>query len=91
MQDVATLLVHLIWSVFRSLTLGGVRSMVAEALLVKHKLLTLNRSRERAPSLRPADRPIAGLCAAMIRPSRLLRAAIMRSTLPTMPRPEACA
>jgi len=35
---------------------GGARASVAESLLVKHQLLILNRSRERAPNLRPMDR-----------------------------------
>jgi putative transposase len=39
--------------------------------------MILNRSRERAPNLRPADRLIAGLCAAMMRRTRLLRTAIV--------------
>ena len=39
--------------------------------------MILNRSRERDPNLRPADRLIAGLCAAMMRPTRLLRTAIV--------------
>ena len=33
-----------------------IRRVVAESLLVKHQLLILNRSRERAPVLRPIDR-----------------------------------
>ena len=51
--------------------------MVAESLLVKHQLLILNRSRTRAPVLRPSDRLIAGLCATFMRPTRLLRSAIV--------------
>ena len=77
MRDVAALLVHLIWTVLRLLTRGGVRSIVAESLLLKHQLMILDRSRERAPNLRPADRLIPGLCAAMMRPTRLLRTAIV--------------
>ena len=55
----------------------GRRSIVTESLLVKHQLLILNRSRERAPNLRPMDRVIAGLCAGFMRPSRLTRSAIV--------------
>jgi len=51
--------------------------VVAESLLVKHQLLVLNRSRVRAPDLRPSDRLIAGLCATFMRPTRLLRSAIV--------------
>ena len=56
---------------------GGIRSVVAESLLVKHQLLILNRSRVRAPDLRPSDRLIAGLCATFMRPTRLIRSAIV--------------
>lgn len=71
------MLVHLIWTGLRSLSPGGARSVVAESVLLRHQLLILNRSRERAPNLRPADRLIAGLCAQLIRPTRLLRAAVV--------------
>src|SRR4026209_1500648 len=46
---------------------GGARAVVAESLLLKHQLLILNRSRARAPNLRPSDRVIAGLCAGLMR------------------------
>jgi len=40
-------------------------------------LLILNRSRKRAPNLRPADRGVAGLYAIFMRPGRLIRSAIV--------------
>jgi hypothetical protein len=51
---------------------GGVRTVVAESVLVKQQLVILNRSRTRAPTLRFTDRVIAGLCALFIRPARLI-------------------
>lgn len=77
MRDLATLLLHLIVTLVRLFGPGGVRSVVAETLLVKHQLLVLNRSRERAPNLRPLDRVITGLCAGLMRPTRLLRTAVV--------------
>src|SRR5688572_4384087 len=77
MRDLAVLFVHLIATVARLLGRGGARSVVAESLLLKHQLLILNRSRVRAPNLRPIDRVIAGLCTGLMRPSRLLRSAIV--------------
>ncbi len=71
------LFIHLVVTVARLLGPGGTRSVVAEALLVKHQLLIFNRSRTRAPDLRPSDRFIVGLCAILMRPARLLRAAII--------------
>ena len=56
---------------------GGTRAIVAESLLAKHQLLILNRSRRRAPNLRPIDRVIAGLCVLFMRPRRLIRCAIV--------------
>jgi len=76
-RDLAILFLHFIVTVARLFGPGGVRSVVAESLLVKHQLLILNRSRVRAPDLKPADRIIAGLCAILMRPTRLLRSAIL--------------
>ena len=77
MRDLAILLFHLIVTLVRLFGPGGLRSVVAETLLVKHQLLILSRSRERAPNLRPIDRVIAGVCAGLMRPARLLRSAIV--------------
>ena len=55
---------------------GGVRSVIAESVLLKYQLLILNRSRRRAPNLRILDRFIAGLCSLFIKRARLIRAAI---------------
>jgi hypothetical protein len=77
MRDVVILLIHLITTVAKLVGPGGGRSVVAESLLVKHQLLILNRARQRAPNLRPMDRVIAGLCASLMRPTRLLRSAIV--------------
>jgi putative transposase len=76
-RDLAILFIHLVVTVARLIGPGGARSVVAESLLVRHQLLILNRSRMRAPDLRPADRLIAGLCAILMRPARLLRSAIV--------------
>jgi putative transposase len=56
---------------------GGIRSVVGESALVKQQLLILNRSRQRSPNLRTSDRLVAGLCALLVRPPRLIRAAIV--------------
>src|SRR5437660_875161 len=56
---------------------GGIRSVVAESVLVKQQLLILNRSRQRSPNLRVSDRLVAGLCALLVRTPRLIRSAIV--------------
>jgi putative transposase len=76
-RHLAILLLHLLATVARLAGPGGARSVVAESVLLKHQLLILNRSRGRSPNLRLADRMVAGVCALLIRPSRLIRSAIV--------------
>ena len=71
------LLVHLVSTLARLLGPGGLRSVVAESLLIKHEMRILNRSRKRAPNLRASDQVISGICALLMRPSRLIRTAIV--------------
>jgi putative transposase len=75
-RDLAILLLHLLATLAR-LAGPGARSVVAESVLVKQQLLILNRSRKRSPRLRLSDRMVAGLCALLMRPGRLIRAAIV--------------
>ena len=77
MRDLAVLFLHLLTIVARLAGPGGARAVVAESVLVKHQLLILNRSRRRAPNLCVADRLVAGVCTLFIRPSRLVRAAVV--------------
>jgi hypothetical protein len=77
MRDLAALFIHLIVNCLRLMRPGGARAVVAESLLAKHQMVILNRGRERAPNLWPMDRVIAGLCTLFIRPSRLLRIAVV--------------
>lgn len=77
MRDLAILFLHLITTIARLFGPGGARSIVAESLLVKHQLLIVNRSRERAPNLRTSDRIVDGLCAMLMHPGRILRSAVI--------------
>jgi len=77
MRDVLILLVHLIVTLIRLARPGGIRAVVAESVLVKHQLVILNRSRKRAPNLHALDRIIAGLCALLMHPARVVRCAIV--------------
>src|SRR5215813_10751872 len=72
MRDLILLLVHLITTVLRIARPGGLRSVIAESVLIKHQLLIVNRSRHRAPNLRVVDRLIAGFCSLWIKPTRLV-------------------
>ena len=77
MRDLVILFIHFIATLARLLGPGGARSIVAESLLLKHQLLILNRSRHRSPNLCASDRILAGLMALLVRPTRLLRSAIV--------------
>jgi putative transposase len=77
MRNLLALFIHLIATLARLLGPGGVRSIVAESLLLKHQLLIVNRSRQRAPNLSAWDRILVGWMALFVRPTRLLRSAIV--------------
>ena len=70
MRDMFTLFLHVIAILFRLARPGGLRSVVAESVLMRHQVLILNRDRKRAPNLRTSDRMIAGLCTLLMRPAR---------------------
>ena len=77
MSDLVVLFVHVVVTLFRLCAPGGIRSVVAESVLVKHQHLILNPSRQRAPNLRASDRFVAGLCSLFMQPARLIRSAIV--------------
>src|SRR6266699_3023128 len=77
MRELVILFVHTVATLARLLGPGGIRSVVAESVLVKQQLLILNRSRQRSPNLRSSDRLVAGLCALLVRTPRLIRSAIV--------------
>src|SRR5215831_10342659 len=76
MRDIFTLFLHAIVTVIRLRRPGGLRSVVAEYVLMRHQVLILNRRRKRAPNLRASDRIIVGLCTLLMRPARVLRSAV---------------
>ena len=58
---------------------GGVRSVMAESLLLKQQLLISRRSRRRAPPLTTIDRFVLGFMVLFVRPRRVARlAAILK-------------
>lgn len=56
MRDLAVVFIHFIAVLARLLGPGGVRSLVAEPLLLKRQILILNRSRKRFPHLHASNR-----------------------------------
>src|SRR5215471_9010658 len=77
MREFIVLLVHSIATLVQLARPSGLRSVVAESVLVRHQLLILNRGRKRSPNLRPADRIIAGLCTLFMRSARVPGSAIL--------------
>jgi len=77
MRHLLVLFIHFLATLARLLGPGGVRSIVAESLLLKHQLLLLNGSRQRSPNLCACDRILGGGMALLVRPTRLLRSAIV--------------
>jgi hypothetical protein len=61
MRDIFTLFLHAIVIIIRLARPGGLRSVVAESVLMRQQVLILNRGRTRAPNLRASDRIIAGV------------------------------
>jgi len=77
MRHPVVLFIHFLATLVRLLGPGGVRSIVAESLLLKHQLLIVNRSRQRSPNLCTWDRILAGGMALLMPPTCLLRSAIV--------------
>lgn len=77
MRELGVLFLHFLTTVARLLGPGGARSIIAESLLIKQQLLIINRSRQGGPNLNMLDRIISGLCALLMRPTRVVRSAII--------------
>ena len=79
MRDLLLLAVRLIVTLAKLTRRGGVRSVIAESLLLKHQLIISRRSRRRAPPLTTMDRFVLGLTALFVRPRRVAKlAAILK-------------
>jgi hypothetical protein len=75
-MEIFALIAHLLTTVVRIALPGGVRAVIAESLLLKHQLLVLSRSRNRAPRLTPWDRLLLGVGGFLVAPNRLPKIAI---------------
>ena len=67
---------HVLATLAKLMRPGGVRSVVAESLVLKHQLLTLRRARHRSPRLTPWDRLLLGFGSCFIRPKRIPKIAV---------------
>ena len=77
MRDLLLLAIHLLVTLAKLLRPGGVRSVAAESLLLKHQLLIGNRSRQRAPNLSAMDRFVLGLTTLFLSVRRVPKLAVL--------------
>jgi len=61
MRNLVVLFIHFVATLAWLLGPGGVGSIVAKSLLLRHQLLIVNRSRQRSPNLSAWGRILAGL------------------------------
>jgi len=71
---------HLLVTLARLASPGGVRAVVAESLAVKHQLLIMRRSRRRAPDLSALDRLMLGFYTLLVSPKRVRKMAVITET-----------
>src|ERR1017187_6649245 len=75
-MEIFALIAHLVTALVRVALPGGVRAVIPESLLLKHQLLVLSRSRNRAPRLTPWDRLLFSIGAFLVARNRLAKIAI---------------
>ena len=76
MKDIVLIFVHLAVTAAKLLGPGGVRTVVAENLLLKQQLIVLRRPRRRAPNLTVFDRFLFGFGALFLSLGRIRKVAI---------------
>ena len=74
---VPVLVAHLLTTMARLLGPGGMRTVVADSLLMKQQLLVINRTRQRAPNLSALDRFLLGFWSLFLSPNRIQWAAVI--------------
>src|SRR5450631_3649332 len=77
MMHLLILAVHLLTTIAKLVRPGGVRTVVAESLLLKHQLVISRRARRRAPNLNSFDRLLLGLGSLFVPASRIPKLAVI--------------
>ncbi|MGH9622875.1 MAG: hypothetical protein ACRD4G_00880 [Bryobacteraceae bacterium] len=75
MRDPLLLAVQLVVTIAKLIRPGGVRSVIAESLLLKHQLIISHRCNRRAPPLTTMDRFALGLTTLFVGPRRVAKLA----------------
>src|SRR5689334_7516460 len=76
MKNLLLTLLHLAIVAARLCGPGGVRTVIAENLLLKQQLIVLRRGRQRAPNLTRSDRLVYGFWSLFLAPGRLRKVAV---------------
>src|SRR4051812_48358533 len=76
MKDLLLTLLHLAVMTARLCGAGGVRTVIAENLLLKQQLIVLRRARQRAPNLTLSDRLLCGFGSLFLSRGRIRKVAI---------------
>ena len=77
MVHLLILAVHLLSTIAKLVRPGGVRTVVAESLVLKQQLLISSRTRRRAPNLNSFDRFVLALGSLFVPPSRIPKLAVI--------------
>jgi putative transposase len=77
MREMFVLTAHLLVTLAKLARPGGLGAVAAESLAVKHQLLIMKRSLQRAPNLTPWDRLVLGFCALFVSRERLRKMAVI--------------
>jgi hypothetical protein len=80
MRELFILIAHLLVTLAKLGTRGGLGAVAAESLAVKHQLLIMKRAQRRAPKLTSWDRLVLGVCALFVSPRRLGKMAVILKT-----------
>jgi len=73
MKNLLLMLAHLLATLAKLFGPGGAKAIVADSLLMKQQILTINRSRRRAPNLTPIDRLLLGFWSLFLSPHGVRR------------------
>lgn len=77
MRGMFILTAHLLVTLAKLARPGSLRAVAAESLAVKHQVLIMKRSRQRAPNLTSWDRLTLGVCALFVSRERLSKMAVI--------------
>ena len=77
MKDLIVLLVHLMTTLAKLMGPDGARTIFADSLLIKQRLLVSNRSRQRAPNLSALHRFQFGFWLLFLNPRHIARADVI--------------